>query len=137
MVQLGPERQRSLPCPAEPPAELPVEIRPTWCSATRCCRGWTAHGQRAWLAILSRRDATPADMRRSPSGVSSLRPFVTDPSVLGDLERDGISDRPAAGGTIQTTRTTPGHSAEPWFDVLAYVEGGVGNEHDLIVLRKP
>lgn len=91
--------------------------------------------QQAWLPVL-------ADAMRS-GGYAALtlrgellRPFVSDADVLGDLERDGISDRPAAGGTTQTRAYTKALFGER-FDVLAYVEGGVASEQDLIVLRKP
>ena len=92
-------------------------------------------GQRAWLPALAGAMKSGGYAALSLRG-ELLRPFLTDPDVLGDLERDGISDRPAAGGTTQTRAYTRSLCAD-LFDVLAYVEGGVANEHDLIVLRKP
>ena len=93
------------------------------------------HGQRAWLDVISRAMKSGGYAALTLRG-ELLRPFLTEPDVIADLERDGISDRPAAGGTAQTKAYTMA-LCEPWFDVLAYIEGGVGNEHDLIVVRKP
>jgi hypothetical protein len=92
-------------------------------------------GQAAWLPVLARAMRSGGYAALTLRG-ELLRPFVTDPGVLADLERDGICDRPAAGGTMQTRAFTEKLCSD-LFDVLAYVEGGVGGEHDLIVLRKP
>jgi hypothetical protein len=92
-------------------------------------------GQAAWLPVLAGAMQSGGYAALTLRG-ELLRPFVTDPGVLADLERDGICERPEAAGTMQTRAFTE-NLCSGLFDVLAYVEGGVGGEHDLIVLRKP
>jgi hypothetical protein len=65
-----------------------------------------------------------------------VRPFLTSPAILGDLDSERIADGdPAGEGTVQTRDYT----VEAWsalFEVADYLTGGVGNLHDLVILRK-
>jgi SAM-dependent methyltransferase len=63
-----------------------------------------------------------------------VRPFVTDPAALTALDADGIAEG-APEGTVQTRAYTERAFSE-LFDVVDYVEGGVRNLHDLVILRK-
>jgi SAM-dependent methyltransferase len=120
--------------PGQPPAELPVDPADLVLGYSVLPR-LDRHGQHAWLDVISRAMQSGGYAALTLRG-ELLRPFITDPDVIADIERDGISDRPAAGGTAQTKAYTMALCGR-WFDVLAYIEGGVGNEHDLIVVRKP
>ena len=120
--------------PGQPPSELDVDPADLVLGCSVLPR-LDRNGQRAWLDVISRAMKSGGYAALTLRG-ELLRPFLTEPDVIADLERDGISDRPAAGGTAQTKAYTMA-LCEPWFDVLAYIEGGVGNEHDLIVVRKP
>ena len=103
----------------------------------------TREGQRTWLAELDRVMTSGAYAALTVRGELE-RPFIGDAGVLQQLDRDGISDRdareagllvPAAATTFQTRDYTIEECGE-WFDVLAYVEGGVNDQQDVIVLRK-
>ena len=120
----------SVDSPASPPAD-PADLVLSHAAFPRLDR----EGQRAWLGVLGGATASGGYAALALRG-ELLRPFITDPDVLGDLERNGICDRPDSGETVQTRDYTV-DLCEEYFDVLAYVEGGIGSQHDLIVLRKP
>jgi SAM-dependent methyltransferase len=100
-------------------------------------------GQSAWIAEISRLLASGGYAALTVYG-ELMRPFVTDRSVLRELENEGISEG-AAGGSAEArngarpTYQTRAYCVEEyarWLDVVAYVEGGVNSQQDLIVLRK-
>ena len=129
-------------CDAEPAGELPAgsaDLVLGYAVLPRLGR----QGQRAWLADLARATAHGAYAAFTVRGELE-RPFVGDPEIRRQLEGSGIWDGapadgvsgPAEGGTLETREYTVGLCSE-WFDVLAYAEGAVDDQQDLIVLRKP
>jgi SAM-dependent methyltransferase len=104
--------------------------------------------QLAWIEELKR--------VMQPGGYAALsflgelvRPLLNDDAVREDLDGEGISDRGVLEGepweheqilprhaTYQTRDYTVREFGK-LFDVISYVEGGVNNKHDLIVLRRP
>ena len=74
-----------------------------------------------------------------------VRSFITDGKVLGELALAGVAEyqvvdvsgtEPSTcSRTVQTKEFTTGHLGDR-FDILDYVEGGVENLEDLVLLRK-
>lgn len=99
--------------------------------------------QNAWLAEVSRLMGSGAYAALTVKG-ELVKPFISDRAVLDGLEAEGISRTVAhddqTGRANDSTYQTREYSVLEYgrrFDVVTYVEGGVGNEFDLIVLRKP
>jgi hypothetical protein len=64
-----------------------------------------------------------------------VRPFLSWPAILADLDSEGIADGDAAStGTVQTRQYTI-EACSGLFEVTDYLTGGVGNHHDLVILR--
>ena len=74
-----------------------------------------------------------------------VRSFMTDGKVLDELALAGVAEYQVVdvsgtgpstcSRTVQTKEFTTGHLGG-WFDILDYVEGGVENLEDLVLLRK-
>jgi hypothetical protein len=76
-----------------------------------------------------------------------VRPFLSSPTVISELEANGISDSTLdkrwggarkVGYNRQTyqTKTYALQEYSEWFDVVEYIEGGVDGLLDLLVMRK-
>jgi SAM-dependent methyltransferase len=135
-----------LTVPTMPPTGLPPESFDLVLGYSRLPR-LGREGQSAWLAEISRLLASGGYAALTVYG-ELVRPFVTDRRVLADLEAKGISegtsedgwgDAGAANGSGPTyqTRAYCVEQYARWLDVVAYVEGGVNSQQDLVVLRKP
>jgi SAM-dependent methyltransferase len=103
--------------------------------------------QLAWLGEL-RRVVKPGGYLALTVNGELMRPFLSSPKVLGDFEASGIAmDRPwrrQLGGvreaedsweTYQTKAYTLREYSK-WFEVVNYIEGGVNDQQDLVILRK-
>ena len=102
--------------------------------------------QVAWLGELDRLMQTQGYAALAVLGELAIE-TLGDRELLEDLDRNGISDRrlessPNASGALTAfsantfqTRDYTIDLCQRWFDVIGYIEGGVVNQQDLIVLR--
>lgn len=102
--------------------------------------------QRAWLAELQRITAPGALLLLSVHGRMALR-LAGSPQVALELRRDGISDgivdstldgvlaEKLYRATFQTERFTRKLWSE-YFEVVEWVDGGLGGFQDIVVLRR-
>jgi len=94
--------------------------------------------QRAWLEELGRLLGNRGYAALSVNG-ELIRPLLKEPHIASELDRQGIHTLPSGNGgsvTYQTEAFTRGLCAG-LFDVVMYARGGVNNQQDLIILRKP
>lgn len=130
--------------PSQPPTDLSSEsfdLVLASCVFSRLGRD----GQFAWLEELYRVMNSAGYAAVTVLGELALEAFGDrqaheEPAEVGLSER--VRDRgsssalPALSSATLQTRAYTVEQCERWFDVIAYVEGGVANQHDLIVLRK-
>ena len=113
----------------------------------------TEQAQVAWLAEIHRILAPGGVFAASIHGPSAawfdfgLRPAEFLPNGINDTTREtqDVAGAPDADGRLwpagayRNTYQTPEHTRRVFgrfFDVLEYVERGIGNSQDLVVLRK-
>jgi hypothetical protein len=102
--------------------------------------------QSAWLSEIDRVLKSGGYAAVTVYG-ESMRRFITDHEVMEELDADGISDRANGRGWQPEGRvngTSPTYQTREyclkeyarWLDVVAYIEGGVNGQQDLVVLHK-
>ena len=106
----------------------------------------TRDGQGAWLSEMHRVMKSGGYLVVGVYG-ELLRPFLTSPEILSELTSSGISDsthnsRPESvdkaeqeHATYQTNAFTLREYSK-WFEVVEYIEGGLNDLLDLVIMRK-
>jgi 2-polyprenyl-3-methyl-5-hydroxy-6-metoxy-1,4-benzoquinol methylase len=96
--------------------------------------------QRAWLEELSRLIKRRGYAALSVNG-ELVRPLLKEPDVVSELDREGIcvraSEPPRDSAVTYQTEVFTRRECGRFFDVVMYAKGGVYNQQDLIILRKP
>jgi SAM-dependent methyltransferase len=127
---------------AHPPTELPDESFDLALAHSALTR-MTRDQQIAWLSEIARLLRSGGYAVLAVNGEVVL-PFIGDRQISNDLEAVGVSDRalqnggaPGAHPATYQTRSYTTQICSESFDVIKYLEGGVANRQDLIVVRRP
>ncbi len=128
-----------------PPTDLPsdsFDLVLSYSALTHLSRD----AQMAWLGEMHRVTKSGGYLVVGVYG-ELIQPFLTSPEVLNELASSGISDAtPNSGsdgvgkaGRARTTYQTKAYTLREyskWFEIVDYVEGGVNDLLDLVVMRK-
>lgn len=117
---------------ATPPTDLPSETFDLVLGYSTLTR-FTREAQLAWLGELHRVIRPGGYLVVTVNG-ELIRPFLTVPEVLESLDAYGLAA--CATSEVYQTRAYAFETYSKWFDIVKYVDGGVDDLRDLIILRK-
>lgn len=93
----------------------------------------TREAQLDWLAELHRVVKPGGYLAVTVNG-ELVRPFLTSIEILNELGSKGISD--CIPHSTYQTKAYALQVYSKWFEVVTYIEGGVNDQQDLIIMRK-